>query len=135
MAVDFYNLVKFGSVYATDDNLSTGTRYITRVSGTDALNNVNTVGSLRALSNVAYMQFGEVADVPISINFPLIDTAKFDAIKAVFDAATTALTTFALEITGEPGTFVLTAKPVRITHSGNYQNGKLVDVTFEVLVS
>jgi hypothetical protein len=136
MAVDFFNLVKFGSnVYATEDNLSTGTRYITRVTGTNALQLDSHIGSLNSLSNVAYMQYSERNDVPIDVEFPLIDAAKFEAIKDVFQAAVTALTTFALEIDGDPGTFTLTAKPVAIEHDGNFQNGKLVNVKFRMLAS
>jgi hypothetical protein len=107
-----FPLIKFGaSLYMTDDNLSTGNRYIATVEGLDAFKVTDQVNVVRALSNKAYNQYQTILDMPVSITFPLIDTTKGAAVIAVVQAAITGLTTFALDITGDAGTFTFTAKP------------------------
>ena len=106
-----YPLIKFGSVYATEDNLSSGNRYIATVEGLEQYQLTDAVNVSRALSNKAYIQYQTIQDVPISVLFPLIDTTKYDAIRDVVQAAITGLTTFTLDITGDLGTFTFVAKP------------------------
>ena len=108
-----YPLIQIGSVYATIDNLSSGTRYISQVEGLYAL--IDNVQSSRALDGTVYNQYQTVKDVPVTITFPLIDSTKGDAIRDVVQAAITGDTTYALNITADLGTFTFTAKPGSVT--------------------
>ena len=106
-----YPLIQYSTVYATNDNLSSGTRYIAIVEGLENYQLAENVGAVRALDRTIYNQYQAVKDVPITITFPRIDTTKYDAIRDVIQAAITGNTTFALNITGDLGTFTFTAKP------------------------
>lgn len=106
-----YPLIQFGSVYSTADNLSGGTRYIVVIQGLDGYQLTDNVQAIRALDGTIYNQYQTVKDVPITITFPRIDTTKYDAIRDVMQAAITGETTFALNVTGDMGTFTFTAKP------------------------
>lgn len=117
-----YPLIQFGSVYATDDNLSSGTRYISTIEGLYAL--TDNVGVQRALDGTIYNQYQAVKDVLIAVTFPLIDTTKGDAIRDVAQAAIAGLTTYALNITSDLGTFTFTAKPGSVTFEQSILSGK-----------
>ena len=104
-----YPLIQVGTVFCTDDNLSTGTRYIVEVEGLYAL--TDTIQSVRAIDGTIYNQYQAVKDVPITVRFPLIDETKGDAIRDVIQTAITGNTTYALNITSDLGTFTFTAKP------------------------
>lgn len=106
-----FPLIQYGSVFSTDDNLSTGTRYIVIVEGLEAYQLAEAVGAERALDGTIYLQYQTLKDVPITITFPRIDVTKYDAIRDVIQTAITGNTTFALNITGDMGTFTFTAKP------------------------
>lgn len=108
-----YPLVQVGTVYATDDNLSTGDRYICEIEGLYALTDL--VQSIRAIDGTIYNQYQTVKDVPVTVRFPLIDTTKGDAIRDVVQGAITGSTTYALNITADLGTFTFTAKPGSVT--------------------
>ena len=132
-----YHLIKFGTVYATDNNLVGGTRYISSIEGLDDYQLTDTVQNTRALDLTVYNQYQAVKDMPISVVFPLIDTTKYDAIRDVIQAAITGLTTFALEITGDAGTFTFTAKIAQNPIEFDVSNlpGKLANVRFNLLVT
>lgn len=104
-----FPLIQYGSVFSTDDNLSTGTRYIVIVEGLEAYQLAEAVGAERALDGTIYLQYQTLKDVPITITFPRIDVTKYDAIRDVIQTAITGNTTFALNITGDMGTFTFTA--------------------------
>jgi hypothetical protein len=107
-----YPLTKFGaSLYATSTGLIGGDRYICTIEGLDAFKVTDQVNVVRALSNKAYIQYQAILDMPVSITYPLMDTTTGASIIAVVQAAITGLTTFALDITGDAGTFTFTAKP------------------------
>jgi hypothetical protein len=108
-----YPLIQFGTEYCTDDNLSTGTRYICEVEGLYALTDL--VQSTRAIDGTIYNQYQAVKDVEVTVRFPLIDSTKGDAIRDVVQAAITGATTYALNITSDLGTFTFTAKPKSVT--------------------
>ena len=131
-----YPLIKFGaSLYMTNDNLSTGTRYIAEVSGLDAFKVTDQVQVTRALSNKAYINYQTIQDMPVEIVFPLIDTTKGAAVIAVIQAAITGLTTFTLDITGDAGTFTFTAKPDEdpISFEQSILSGKWANFTVRAL--
>jgi hypothetical protein len=117
-----YPLVQFGSVYATDDNLSSGNRYICTVEGLYALTDLTQ--SIRAIDGTIYNQYQTVKDVEIVVRFPLIDTTKGDAIRDVVQNAITGATTYALNITADLGTFTFTAKPGSVTFEQSILPGK-----------
>lgn len=135
MALDFYNLIKFGSsLYLTEDGLSTGVRIISTVTGLEAFQLDSRVQTIKALSGKVYQQYTNVIDVPITINVPLIGTSMHNSIVAVIQAAITGSTTFQLAITGEFGTFTFNAKPgdPPVSFSGEYQNGKVKQAVYKV---
>ena len=90
-----YPLIQYGSVYSTDDNLSSGTRYIAIVEGLENYQLAENVGATRALDGTIYNQYQAVKDVPLTVTFPRIDTTKYDAIRDVIQTAITGNTTFA----------------------------------------
>jgi hypothetical protein len=132
-----YPLIKFGSVYATEDNMSSGTRYIAIVEGLEGYQLTDNVQTERALDGTIYNQYVPVKDVPVSVTFPLIDVTKYDAIRDVIQAAITGLTTYSLDITSDAGTFTFTAKPAEnpITFQTTNLSGKLANVKFSQLVT
>ena len=121
-----YPLLQFGTVYATEDNLSSGTRYICTVDGLYAL--TETIQSVRAIDGTIYNQYQTVKDVPIKITFPLIDSTKGDAIRDVVQTAITGNTTYALNITSDLGTFTFTAKPGPVTFEQSILPGKWLNL-------
>ena len=132
-----YALIQFGSVYATDDNTSSGSRYISTIEGLEAYQLTDNVQAIRAIDGTIYNQYVTVKDLPIAVTFPLMDVAKYDAIRDVIQAAITGLTTFALNITADAGTFTFTAKPDSnpISFQTTNLSGKLANVTFRCLVT
>jgi hypothetical protein len=122
-----YPLIQFGTEYCTDDNLSTGTRYICEVEGLYALTDL--VQSTRAIDGTIYNQYQTVKDVEITVRFPLIDSTKGDAIRDVVQAAITGSTTYALNITSDLGTFTFTAKPKSVTFEQSILPSKWANLT------
>lgn len=138
MALDFYNLIKFGSsLYLTEDGLSTGTRLISTVTGLEAFQLDSRVQTIKALSGKAYQQYSGVVDVPITINVPLIQTSMHNAIVAVIQAAITGSTTFQLAINGEFGNLSFNAKPgdPPVSFPGEYQNSKIKNAVYKCFVT
>ena len=132
MALDFYNLIKFGSsLYLTEDGLSTGTRLISTVTGLEAFQLDSRVQTIKALSGKAYQQYSDVVDAPLTITVPLIETSMHNSIVAVMQAAITGLTTFQLVINGEFGNLSFNAKPDSVSFSGEYQNGKIKQAVYK----
>jgi hypothetical protein len=122
-----YPLIQIGTVYATDDNLSTGTRYIAEIEGLYALTDL--IQSTRAIDGTIYNQYQTVKDVEITVRFPLIDSTKGDAIRDVVQAAITGSTTYALNITSDLGTFTFTAKPKSVTFEQSILPSKWANLT------
>jgi hypothetical protein len=122
-----YPLIQFGTVYATDDNLSTGTRYICEVDGLPAL--TDAIGGTKAIDGTFYPQYQALKDIEVTVKFPLIDTTKGDAIRDVVQAAITGSTTYALNITSDLGTFTFTAKPKSVTFDQSILPSKWANLT------
>lgn len=106
-----YPLIQFGAVYATDDNLSTGDRYISEIEGLEQFALADRIGTESALDFTRYSQVQAVKDMLVRVRFPLIDFAKFDAIRDVVNTAAAGLTTYPLNITINGEAFTFTAKP------------------------
>ena len=128
-----YPLIQFGSVYATSDNNSSGTRYISNIEGLYAL--TDNIGVQRALDGTIHSQYQTVKDTEIKIRFPLIDATKGDAIRDVVQAAATGLTTYSLNITADLGTFTFTAKPGPVTFEQSILSGKWANFTVTAYVT
>lgn len=104
-----YPLIEFGSgVYATDTGGVGGNRMICIIDGLNIV--AEEIGGITAIDGSRYAQY-QTAKPLVTITFPLATTARFDAIRDVVQAAITGNTTFALNITGDIGTFTFTATP------------------------
>jgi hypothetical protein len=124
-----YPLVKYGaSLYATSTGLVGGTRYICTIEGLNLL--TEKVGGISALDLTRYPQY-QTAKPLVSITYPLMDTAMFDSIRDVVQAAITGSTTFAWDITCDLGTFTFTATPAEdaVTAEQSILSGYVADFT------
>jgi hypothetical protein len=111
-----YPLIQYGSVYLTDDNLSSGNRYIAFVEGLDDLALTDNIGNIRAIDGTIYLQYQAKKDTEIKVRIPKMDWAKFDAVRDVIQTAVTGETTYTLNITVNGEAFTFTAKPRGITY-------------------
>ena len=113
-----YPLIKFGaSTYLTDDNLSTGDRYIASVDGLDKLALTHNIGTTRGIDGTVYPQYQAVKDTEIVVRVPRMDFTKCDAIRDIINTAIAGNTTYALDITVNGESFTFTAKPGGVTYS------------------
>jgi hypothetical protein len=111
-----YPLIQVGSVYLTNDGLSSGERYIAFVDGLDDLALTDNIGNIRAIDSTIYPQYQAVKDTEIKVRIPRMDWAKFDAVRDVIQTAVTGETTYTLNITVNGEAFTFTAKPGGITY-------------------
>ena len=128
-----YPLIEYGSgVYATSDGLIGGDRCISEITGLEVYQLAETVGTQRALDGTIYSQYQTVKDTLITIRFPLMTTARYDALRDVVQAAITGNTTYALNITSDMGNFTFTAKPAEnpISISQSILSGYVANVEF-----
>lgn len=116
-----YPLLEFGSgVYATSTGGSSGNRLICTVEGLNIV--AEEIGGISALDFTRYAQY-QTAKPLVTITFPLITTARFDAIRDVVQTAITGNTTFTLNITADLGTFTFTATPNECTAEQSILSG------------
>lgn len=123
-----FPLVQFGSVYLTDDNLSTGTRYIASVDGLAKFALTDNIGVQRALDGTVYSQYQPVKDEEVVIRIPRMDFAKLDAVRDVINTAIAGSTTYALNITENGESFTFTAKPGGLTYDDTLLADKVENV-------
>lgn len=127
MAITFA-LIELGSgVFATDSGLTGGDRLISEIDGLEKFQLTDNVGITRALDKTVYSQYQTIKDELVVIRFPLVPTARFDALRDVIQTAVTGLTTHALNITCDLGTFTFTAKPGGITVKPSILSGFVSD--------
>jgi hypothetical protein len=117
-----YPLIEFGTgVYATSDGTNTGSRAICTIEGLYPI--TETIQSIRALDGTIYNQYQAVKDTLVTIIFPLITSTRGDALRDVVQTAISGNTTYALNITGDLGTFTFTAKPSSVTFEQSILSG------------
>lgn len=125
-----YPLIQFGTVFLTNDNLSTGIRYIAFVDGLDDIALTDNIQIIKALDGTVFSQFQPVKDTLITVRVPRMDFAKFDAIRDVINAAIAGSTTFNLNITANGEAFTFTAKPGGITYEPTIIANMIENVAF-----
>jgi hypothetical protein len=116
-----YPLIEFGTgVYATDTGLVGGNRMICSIEGLNIV--AEAIGGITAIDGTRYAQYQTLKPL-VTITFPLATTARFDAIRDVVQNAITGNTTFALNITGDIGSYTFTATPDSCTAEPSILSG------------
>lgn len=140
MSLAFYPQIKINSVYLTASGADAGTRYIAVVRGLDALSTTDSIQAIKSLNGTPYLNITEnQKGKPISIEFPKILSADWDAVRDIIQAYITSSTAITLDITGgDYGDFTSVSvvpdeNPVRFP--GEFQNGKLLNASFHFLTT
>ncbi len=116
-----YPLIEFGSgIFATDTGGTGGNRLICEITGLNIV--AEEIGGITALDFTRYAQY-QTAKPLVTVTFPLVPTARFDAIRDVFQAAMTGNTTYAFNVTADIGTFTFTATPNSCTAEPSILSG------------
>lgn len=108
---EFWNLVQIGTVYLTNDEMSSGDKAICTVEGMDVFGIGQDGSQSRSLNNVVYTQLQDTNESPVTINIPKMESGLYDAVRDVFTAWTVTPTDFTFAVTGVPDNFTGTAKP------------------------
>ena len=116
-----YPLLEFGSgVYATSTGGVGGDRLICTVEGLNVV--AEEIGGISALDFTRYSQY-QTAKPLVTVTFPLVPVARFDAIRDVVQAAMAGNTTYAFNVTADLGTFTFTATPDSCTAEQSILSG------------
>lgn len=140
MTTGRYNLISLGSIYFTKDGLSTGFPCKTTVTGLDALVMGITGQTIIAIDGTPHVQGPQpVKGVPVSITISQMEEAVFESVRVAITAAAIGSTTLTLTLTGGAfGDFKLTVYPSfpqPMNFVGEFQSGRVKDVTLNFTVS
>jgi hypothetical protein len=140
MTTGRYNLISLGSIYFTKTGLSTGVPCKTEVTGLDALAVSHTGQTIIAIDGTPYVQtVAPIRGTPISILLSVMEESVYHSVRSAINTAVSGSTTLTLTLlNGAFGDYKLTVYPSfpqPITFKGDFQSGRVKDVTLNFTVS
>lgn len=133
------NLIKLGSIYLTENNLISGRRFASEVTGLEDLQ-MPYFGRTRINADGSPSTFlTDVHGVAIAIKIFDIETSLFTSIKTAFADSLTNDASFAYVINGDTGNFTGQAlpfyNPTPIIHNGKFSGGFIKQVTLNIITT
>lgn len=140
MSLPWFHTIKVGSIYLTDDGLVTGTPKITTVRGLDVLADAVVVQQIIAADGTPHQQTSQpVKGVPLVIECgDWMERDMYFDLKSIRLAAVTGSTTVTIQLLDNghgTGDWNLTAYFNSIRFPGEFQSGRVKDVTLNFTVS
>jgi hypothetical protein len=128
-----YSTIRIAGQWLTSGGTSSGTPYITEITGLDKLRLNRQSNAFQAIDGTTYKQFHSDIGLPVSIRFPLIDTTTFNSIIQIINGADNSGTKIPLYISGPMGTFSMNVIPNGFETQGNAIAAGIQNVTFHFI--
>ena len=135
MALDRWHTIQLGSLWLTDDNLSTGNGYINEIEGISVLKRGKVGQANVALDGTVWKQRFPVKGSPLRISFNLMESADFESLVTILNACDVG-SDIAFTISGDTGTYYGTATTADeyLDYDSTYLNGKIAGVTVDLII-
>jgi hypothetical protein len=130
-----FHTIRIAGNWLTSNSLSSGTPYISEITGLDKLKLARQSSVTLAIDGTPYKQFSSNKGLPVSIKFPLIDSTNYNVIVDAINHADNAGTAISLYITGPMGTFALNVVSSGLETPGNAIVAGLYNATFNFVVT